>query len=136
MPERKMLKAHLGADGVYAAYRREREAVRRAHLQVIWLLLSGRTVAEVSAVTGFCGRWLLKLMDRWNERGLAGLGDRRRLNAGAEPLLDEAGLTWSPDPGGAIWQRPRPDTPFTPHVRGNPWRSPLIISTPLFRLTE
>ena len=92
MPERKILEAHPGAAAVYAAYRGERETVRRAHLQVIWLLLSGRTVAEVSAVTGFCGRWILKLMDRWNERGLAGLGDRRRLNAGAEPLLDGAGL--------------------------------------------
>lgn len=87
-----MLKAHLAAEVVYAAYRGERETVRRAHLQVIWLLLSGRSVAEVSAVTGLCGRWILKLMDRWNDAGLAGLGDRRRSNAGAEPLLNAAGL--------------------------------------------
>jgi transposase len=92
MAERKMLIGHLEADGVYGAYRGEREAVRRSHLQVIWLLLSGSTVAEVSAVTGLCGRWILKLMDRWNDHGLAGLGDRRRSNSGAEPLLDAAGL--------------------------------------------
>lgn len=87
-----MLVPHLEAEAVYAAYRGEREAVRRAHLQVIWLLLSGRTLAEVSAVTGLCGRWILKLMDRWNAQGLEGLGDRRRSNAGAAPLLDAAGL--------------------------------------------
>ncbi|MDP6345764.1 MAG: winged helix-turn-helix domain-containing protein [Alphaproteobacteria bacterium] len=75
-----------------AAYRAERESVRRSHLQVIWLLLSGDPASEVARVTGFTGRWIEKLIDRWNRAGMAGLGDRRRHNAGAAPLLDAAGL--------------------------------------------
>lgn len=87
-----MLKPHLAADAVYAAYREEWEAVWHSHLQVIWLLLLGRTIAEVSGVAGLCERWIPKLMDRWNDKGLAGPGDRRRSKAGAEPLLDSAEL--------------------------------------------
>ncbi len=92
MAARKILIGDLEADAVYAAYRVERAVVRRSHLQVIWLLLSGSTVSEVSSVTGLCERWIKKLMDRWNAQGLEGLGDRRQGNAGAEPLLDAVGL--------------------------------------------
>lgn len=92
MSERKMLKRRMGASEVREAYRGERDTVRRSHLQVIWLLLSGDPVAEVARVSGFTERWISKLMDRWNADGLAGLGDRRRGNAGARPLLDAVGL--------------------------------------------
>ena len=76
-----------------SAYRQEREPVRRSHLQVIALLLSGETIASVSRLSGFSERWIQLLVGRWNGEGFAGLGDRRRRNAGAEPLLDEAGLS-------------------------------------------
>ncbi len=74
------------------AYRGERDGRRRSHLQVIWLLLQGNPVSEVARVTGFSERWINILIDRWNAHGLAGLGDRRRSNKGARPLLDDAGL--------------------------------------------
>ena len=32
---------------IVAAYRREGDAVRRSHLQVMWLLLDGMAMAEV-----------------------------------------------------------------------------------------
>ncbi len=76
---------------VAAAYRRERDAVRRSYLQVIWLLLDGLAAAEVSRVTGFGVRWVEKLTHRWNADGFAGLGDRRHGNAGQKPVLDAAG---------------------------------------------
>ncbi len=94
---------------IVAAYRRERDAVRRSHLQVIWLLLEGMAAAEVSRVTGFGVRWIEKLIHRWNGAGLAGLGDRRRGNAGREPLLDaprRAALTAlleGAPPDGGLW---------------------------------
>jgi transposase len=109
MGERKMLERHLEASAVQMAYRGEREPVRRAHLQVIWLLLSGDPTAEVARVTGFTERWILKLIGRWNGAGLAGLGDRRRRNAGAKPLLDGVGLSAlaaaleEPPPDGGLW---------------------------------
>jgi len=94
---------------VIAAYRRERDAVRRSHLQVIWLLLDGTEAPEVSRVTGFSGRWIEKLIHRWNGDGLAGLGDRRRNNRGKPPVLDAAGLAAlaavleGAPPDGGLW---------------------------------
>jgi transposase len=87
----KMLVPHWDATAVLQAYRGERDAVRRSHLQVIWLLLSGEAASAVARVTGFSLRWVEKLVARWNAEGPAGLGDRRRRN-GAAPVLDAAGL--------------------------------------------
>lgn len=92
MGARLVLEGHADAATVLDAYRGERDAVRRSHLQVIWLLLSGEATATVSRVTGFSERWVAKLAGRWNAEGLDGLGDRRRANAGAAPLLDAEGL--------------------------------------------
>ena len=109
MVERRHLVEHGSADEVRSAYREEREAVRRSHLQVIWLLLSGDELRWVSRVCGFSERWVGKLIERWNAEGLAGLGDRRRGNAGAKPLLDAAGLAAldaaleQPPADGGLW---------------------------------
>jgi transposase len=86
-----MLEPHWDAATTLEAYRVERDAVRRSHLQVIWLLLSGEAATVVARVTGFSVRWIEKLVVRWNAAGPAGLGDRRRGN-GAAPVLDGAGL--------------------------------------------
>ena len=109
MSRRREVLGHHRADVVLAAYRKERDPVRRAHLQVIWLLLSGEPMASVSRLSGLTPRWIRTLIGRWNGEGLAGLGDRRHSNAGAEPLLDEAGLAalaaaldGSPEDGG-LW---------------------------------
>lgn len=109
MSERKVLKRHVAALGVRDGYRGERDAVRRSHLQVIWLLLLGDSGPEVARVTGFSVRWIAKLMDRWNAFGMDALGDRRRGHGGARPLLDEAGLAAlaaalaGPPADGALW---------------------------------
>ena len=87
----KILLPHWDAAQALAAYRGEREAVRRSHFQVIWLLLSGEAASAVARVTGFSERWIEKLVARWNAEGPDGLGDRRRGN-GASPVLDAAGL--------------------------------------------
>lgn len=92
MTGHEILCCHAEHDAVLAAYRRERDVVRRSHLQVIWLLLTGEAVSEVARVTNFTGRWIAELVKRWNDAGMAGLGDRRRHNAGAKPLLDAEGL--------------------------------------------
>lgn len=100
---------HHTVGEVEAAYRTERDAVRRSHLQVIWLLLGGMEAPEVGRVTGFTVRWIEKLIHRWNADGLAGLGDRRHGNAGKKPLLDEAdraalaALLEGPAPDGGLW---------------------------------
>src|SRR5713226_1223927 len=50
----------VGADAATAleAYRSDRDGVRRAHLQVIWLLLSGEAASAVARVKGSaCAGW-------------------------------------------------------------------------------
>ncbi len=109
MSGHEILRRHAGAEEVRAAYREERDRVRRSHLQVIWLLLAGDPASEVARVTGFTRRWIAALIGRWNQAGLAGLGDRRRGNAGAQPLLDAVGLAAleaalsAPPADGGLW---------------------------------
>jgi transposase len=91
MSSGKILVSHWDAATALEAYRSERDAVRRSHLQVIWLLLSGEAGSVVARVTGFSQRWVEKLVVRWNTEGPDGLGDRRRGN-GAAPVLDAVGL--------------------------------------------
>jgi len=67
----KMLVSHWDAATALEAYRGERDGVRRAHLQVIWLLLSGEAASAVARVTGFSQRWVEKLVARWNAEGPA-----------------------------------------------------------------
>ncbi len=109
MGSRKMVERKREFSVLELAYRGERDGRCRSHLQVIWLLLQGTPVAETARVTGFSDRWINILVDRWNAAGLAGLGDRRRSNKGAQPLLDDAGLAalgaaLSEDPAdGGVW---------------------------------
>ncbi len=92
MGTRKMVEHRTEFSVLDEAYRGESDGRCRSHLQVIWLLLQGNPVSEAARVTGFSERWINILIDRWNAQGLAGLGDRRRSNKGAQPLLDDAGL--------------------------------------------
>src|ERR687886_1897053 len=92
------LAAHLSPAELGQRYRAARSPIGRSHLQIVWLLSQGRDEREVARVTGYGRRWVGEIVRRYNEVGPDGLGDRRRGNAGAKPLLgaaDEAAL-----PGG------------------------------------
>ncbi len=73
---------------------------------------------EVCEVTGYSPGWVRKIVRRYNERGVEGLGDRRHLNPWAKEraLLDEAGeaqlaeALQEPPPayvGGGMWSGPK-----------------------------
>ena len=103
----------VDASVILDRYRSCDDPVKRTHLQAIWLLAGGRTMVDVSTVTGLCPRWLRELINRFNRDGPDGLGDRRRRNAGAKPLLSgaleaefRAALT-GPAPGGGFWTGPK-----------------------------
>jgi len=104
---------HLSATELGRRYRAARDRVERGHLQVVWLLRRGRNAAEVARVMGLSGLWVAEIVRRYNERGPDGLGDRRRGNAGAKPLLgaaDEAALRAAlaePPPDGGLWTGPK-----------------------------
>src|SRR4051812_8645023 len=88
MKSRVYLVEHLSADELYRLYREEKDAIRRPHLQALWLVASGRPAKFAAAVTGYTQRWLSVLIGRYNEVGVEGLGDWRQFNPGSRPLLD------------------------------------------------
>ena len=61
----------------------------------------------MAAVTGYSSTWVSTILWRYNDRGLAGLGDGRLDNPGAAPLLDPAQpeelRDSEPAPDGGLW---------------------------------
>jgi transposase len=104
---------HLSAAELGRRYRAARDRVERGHLQVVWLLAQGRGRGEVARVMGLGGCWVAAIVRRYNAAGPDGLGDRRRGNAGAKPLLgagDEAALRTAlaaPPADGGLWTGPK-----------------------------
>ena len=107
------LAAHLSPAELGQRYRAAQCPVERSHLQIVRLLSQGRGEREVARVTGHGRRWVGEVMRRYNEGGPDGLGDRRRGNAGAKPLLgaeDEAALRAAlagPPSDGGLWTGPK-----------------------------
>src|SRR6478735_11386661 len=107
------LAAHLSPAELGQRYRAARPPVERSHLQIVWLLSRGRSEREVAQVTGYGRRWVSEVARRYDEGGPDGLGDRRRGNAGARPLLGaegEAALRAAlaePPADGGLWTGPK-----------------------------
>ena len=104
---------HLSTAELGRRYRAARDRVERGHLQVVWLLAQGRSRGEVARIMGLSGIWVAEIVRRYNETGPDGLGDRRRGNTGAKPLLgpeDEAALRAAlaePPSDGGLWTGPK-----------------------------
>src|SRR5512143_3513142 len=58
--------AHLGAEELAVRYRAARDPVERSRWQMLWLLVSGRRLGEVAAVTGYSSRWIREVVKRYN----------------------------------------------------------------------
>src|SRR3954447_8659607 len=115
--------AHLSPAELGQRYRAARSPIARSHLQIVWLLSQGRGEREVAQVTGYGRRRVAEVVRRYNEDGPEGLGDRRRGNAGARPLLgaeDEAALKGALARGPA--RRRAVDRPQGGGVDGDPAR--------------
>src|ERR671938_1771417 len=107
------LAARLSPAELGQRYRAARSPVERSHLQIVWLLSQGRSEREGAQVSGYGRRWIAEIARRYAEGGPDGLGDRRRGNAGAKPLLGAEGeaalraaLTAPPADGG-LWTGPQ-----------------------------
>jgi transposase len=94
-------------------FRAAKDVVERSHCQAIWLLAKGHSTAEVAELVALSPRWVSKLRRRYEEEGADALGDRRRRNAGARPLLSaddlealRERLATPPDDGG-VWSGPK-----------------------------
>jgi transposase len=118
MPKRLELSPHASTEELEHRYRKAKDPVERAHCQIVWLLSEGRATGEVCEVTGYSPGWVRRIAQRYNERGVEGLGDRRHANPGARQraLLDEEGQAelrealLGPPPaslGGGMWSGPK-----------------------------
>jgi len=83
---------HLLTDELEARFRAASSVVERTHFQVIWLLSKGRTIGETAEVTAISERWVSELAERYARHGAEALGDLRRGNRGARPLLSDDDL--------------------------------------------
>src|SRR3982750_392411 len=80
---------HHSTEELGRRYKAADDGVERGHLHIIWLLSQGRSAKFVAEVTGYTPTGVSKILWRYNDHGLAGLGDGRLDNPGAAPLLDE-----------------------------------------------
>ncbi|HMQ94681.1 MAG TPA: helix-turn-helix domain-containing protein [Amaricoccus sp.] len=94
-------------------FRAAKDVVERSHCQVIRLLAKGHSTAEITEIVALSPRWVSKLARRYAAEGVGALGDRRRGNVGARPLLSgedlealRERLKTPPDDGG-LWSGPK-----------------------------
>ena len=90
MASRIYLAPHLSSDDLERRYKAAMHGIERSHLQIIWLLSQGHSAQMVASVTGYSPTWISKIVWRYNDHGVEGLGDRRHDNPGAAALLDAA----------------------------------------------
>ena len=113
MGRRIQLKSHHTPDELRDAYRAEQTSVRARQIQVVWMVSQGLPTKQILSVTGLCRSWVYSVCRRYNEEGLAGLGDRRSDNGGHGRLLDDEGLDElralldGPPPDGGLWTSPK-----------------------------
>jgi hypothetical protein len=88
MTSRIFLAPHHSTEELERRYKAADGGIERGHLHIIWLL--SRSAKFVAEVTGYTPT--SKILWRYNDHGLAGLGDGRLDNPGAAPLLDPAQL--------------------------------------------
>ena len=109
MPGRIFVAPHHSTEELERRYKAADDGIERGHLQIIRLLSQGRSAKFVAEVTGYTPTWVSKILWRYNDHGLAGLGDGRLDNPGAAPLLEPAqveelrDLVSKPPPDGGLW---------------------------------
>ena len=111
------LAPHHSTEELERRYKAADGGIERSHLQIIWLLSQGHAAKFVAEVTGYSSVWVSKILWRYNDHGLAGLGDGRLDNPGAAPLLDPAqveelrAVVSAPPPDGGPGARWRAGSP-------------------------
>lgn len=64
MGRRLTLASHLSIEELEQRYKVAKTGIERGHYQLIWLLQSGRSTAEVSEVTGYSRAWIYEVVRR------------------------------------------------------------------------
>jgi transposase len=113
MPRLLKLGAHLPSAELDARSYSESDRIARDHWGILWLISQGYPGVRVARLTGYSAKWVGLLVRRYNANGPAAVGDQRRHNAGAAPLLSaaqQAALATAldePAPNGDLWTSPQ-----------------------------
>jgi transposase len=113
MPRHLKIEFYLSLEELENQYRQAKEGREKTHYQVIWLLAQGKATKMVAEVTGYSLSWIYELVRSYNLYGPSILGDQRRHNQGAEPLLNDQqqALLWQalqePPEDGGLWSGPK-----------------------------
>jgi transposase len=78
---------HLSVEELEKRYRQATDGVERTHLQIIWLLMQGKTTRQAAELTAYSIPWVREIIHRYNQFGPEGLGDTRHENPGAHYML-------------------------------------------------
>jgi transposase len=104
---------HLSVSALEQQYRLCTDVTAARHCQTIWLLAKGHEIAAVSATMSFAGRWVERLLARYNAQGPQALGDLRRRNGTSPSILKPDLLEklkarlLDPPPDGGLWTSPK-----------------------------
>lgn len=113
MPARLRLTTHLRPEELLEQFRAAEEVTARSHWQVLWMVCQGFRTEDISDAVNYSPTWIRKLVARYNEGGESAMGDQRRHNAGAAPLLgakEEKALLEELEqqqPEGDLWSGPQ-----------------------------
>lgn len=109
MPKRITVAEHTNIAQLEQLYKQANCGVESRQFQIVWLLAQGKKTEEVEEITGYSRTWIYALVKRYNELGIEGLGDNRRQNQGAKPLINdvEQAQLWQVlqgnAPDGGLW---------------------------------
>jgi transposase len=113
MGARLRIEGHLTEDELRGLQLTSEDTGEQMRWQVILLLSQGMRSEEVARITNYCVPWIRELASRYNREGVSALGDGRRSNPGAAPLLDAslreelAAAMEHPPAEGGMWSGPK-----------------------------
>src|SRR4029453_2301599 len=104
---------HLSVSALEQRYRSCTDVTAARHVQTIWLLAKGHTLAEVPATVSFARRWVERLLARYNPPGAqtrGNLGSRKGTSPSVlrPDLLEKLkARLLEPPPDGGLWTSPK-----------------------------
>jgi hypothetical protein len=87
MPRRLKWRPHLSVGESGSRCRLSPDAVTRDHWQVLWQVQWDGRAERVAWRLGYSAKWVGQLVQRYNTVGPEAVGDQRKHNRGAKPLL-------------------------------------------------
>jgi transposase len=113
MPRLIKLEPHLSLAEMAARHDSAPDPVSREHWRILYWLAGGTKAVRVARLTGYSTKWVGLLARRYNRDGPVAVGDQRRHNRGAAPLLTTeqcvalATALEGPAPDGGLWSGPQ-----------------------------